>query len=175
MNKIMKSFAVAVALAVPAAVLTVVSVAPSGATESSYKFRQVQDLRKMLANIFNVTTGHDHDGVNSKLPSVPYPAAQTIGAAGTVALDACGGVKRITSAANVTSSTTYTFASTATASNLPCAMDVVNTGQFDITLDSNGSFMTMGDQNIVLKSTRAVRVDCLASVGCTHGGYWTTY
>jgi hypothetical protein len=174
MNKLMKQF---VFLAATAIVLAVAAGGPALAAESSYKFRNIftSTAARLLASIFNTSTGHNHDGVNSRLISVPYPATQTITGGATVAADACGGVKRISAASSVTSSTTYTFASTATASNLPCVMDVVNVGVGNITLDNNAGFMTMLNQDIVLKSTRTVQVIGLAGVGWTQGGYWTTY
>lgn len=173
MIKLKKLFVVAVT----AGVLAVAAAGPALAAESSYKFipKFPAVMANMLAKIFNTSTGHDHDGVNSALPAVPNPSTQTIGAAGTVAADACGGVKKISAASAVTTSTSDTFASTATATKLPCVMRLVNVGQFNITLDSNSNFMTMGDQNLVIKSTRSVEVIGLAGVGWTHQGYWTTY
>ncbi len=66
MNRIKKSFVLAAALIVGAVAVAMVSVQPSRAAESSYKFTQVADLRRLLASIFNTSTGHNHDGVTSR-------------------------------------------------------------------------------------------------------------
>lgn len=71
------------------------------------------------------------------------PTAQTIAAGNTITADACGGVKRITAAGVVTTSTTDTFTAPA-AANAGCAMTVCNVGANAITLDANTNFRTSG-------------------------------
>lgn len=98
-----------------------------------------------------------------------YPAAQTIGAAGTVAADACGGIKRITATAARTTSTTDTFTAPAT-SNSGCAMDVINVGGFAITLDNNANFNSAGAADVVLGASDTVRVASNGSMWFQIGG-----
>lgn len=93
-------------------------------------------------------------------------ATQTIAAAGTVAADACGSIKRISSAGVVTSSTTTTFTAAST-SNAMCVMDVCNVGSNNITLDNNTAFKSIGGADIVLTPDDCTRVGQV-------GGYWTS-
>lgn len=83
-------------------------------------------------------------------------ASQSIGAGGTVSANACGGVKDITSAGDVTTSLSNTF-STPGANNDGCIMHVCNRGSFNITLDSNGNFVS--DADIVLTPNDCVDVE----------------
>lgn len=173
MNKLMKSCAVALVVGITAAVAVVGSVAPSGATESSFKFRQVQDLRKMLAAVFSVSSGHDHDGVTSKRIHEAQPATETVAAGETIEADACGGLKKITAASAVTTDTSNTFRSTSTlaAGDFPCYMDVVNVGPAVITLDFNvDTFHSAGGANVVLGSSDTVRVVAMSGFGWTQVG-----
>lgn len=73
--------------------------------ESSYKFSQIATARlsKLLAAIFNTSTGHDHDGVNSKAVSL------AAGAVGTAAL-AAGAVTKAKAALFVSTEQTGTGA-----------------------------------------------------------------
>lgn len=93
-------------------------------------------------------------------------ATQTIAAAGTVAADACGSIKRISSEGVVTSSTTTTF-TTPSSSNAMCVMDVCNVGANNITLDNNSGFKSIGGADIVLTPDDCTRVGQV-------GGYWTS-
>jgi hypothetical protein len=79
----------------------------------------------------------------------PMPAVQTIAAGDTVQADACGGLKRLTSAGAVTTSLTSTFTAPAT-SNAGCRLQVCNTGANNITLDNNAQFKSIGGADIVL-------------------------
>lgn len=98
-------------------------------------------------------------------PSV-FPAAQTIGSSGTIEADACGGVKRITAAGAVTTSTAYTIGTlNANAGKEGCVMDLVNSDTMVITLDDNASFVTFGNADIALGTKHSMRV-----VGM--GSYW---
>lgn len=127
----------------------------------------------MLANIFSVTGGHDHDGVNSKRIHEAMPAIETIASAGTITANACGGLKRITAVGAVTTNTSDTFTSTSAFSsgNLPCFMDVVNVGPAVITLDFNvDTFHSAGGANVVLGSSDTVRVVAYAGFGWTQVG-----
>lgn len=85
------------------------------------------------------------------------PTTQVIAAAGTVAADACGGLKRISADGAVTSSTTYTFTAPSSA-NTGCVMDVYNDGPNAITLDNNVLFMSAGAADVVLGASDTVRV-----------------
>ncbi len=89
---------------------------------------------------------------------VPYPAVQVIGAGGTVAADACGGIKRISATAARTTDTTNTFAAPSGVLPIPCVMDVYNDSAFAITLDNNAKFMSAGAADVVLGSSDTVRV-----------------
>jgi len=94
-------------------------------------------------------------------PAGPFqvvsPAAQTISAGNTIAADACGTVKKISAASAVTTATDNTFTAPA-AANTDCIMDVLNVGQFTITLDQNANFETISAADIVLQSSASVRV-----------------
>ena len=97
---------------------------------------------------------------------VVMPASQTIAATETITADACGTIKRITSASAVTTGTTDTFTAPA-AANAGCIMDIVNVGGSAITLDNNANFFSAGAADVVLGSSDTVRV------GSTGGsGYW---
>ncbi len=93
-------------------------------------------------------------------------ATQTIAAAGTIAADACGSIKRISSAGVVTSSTTDTMSVPST-SNAMCVMDVCNVGSNNITLDNNSHFKSIGGADIVLTPDDCTRVGQV-------GGYWAS-
>jgi hypothetical protein len=93
-------------------------------------------------------------------------ATQTIAAAGTIASDACGSIKRISSAGVVTSSTTTTFTAP-TSANAMCVMDVCNVGANNITLDNNTAFKSIAGADIVLTPDDCTRVGQV-------GGYWTS-
>ena len=129
------------------------------AAESSFKFSNafVGIQARLLALVFNTSTGHSHDGVNSRSVTITTaPSAQTIAATNTVAADACGTVKRITSAGAVATDTTNTFTAPA-AANANCCMDVVNVGGFAITLDNNALFNSSWAADVVLGSSDTVR------------------
>ncbi len=100
-------------------------------------------------------------GIGNTAPSGPlvvnHPAAQTIAAGNTVAGDACGTVKAITSAGAVTTDTTNTFTAPA-AGNKGCCMDVINVGSNNITLDNNANFVSFGAADVVLTANDAIRV-----------------
>lgn len=88
---------------------------------------------------------------------VTPPAAQTIEAGNTIAANACGTIKIITSAGDVTTNTTNTFTEPA-ATNAGCCMDVINTGANTITLDANTNFVSAGAANVALGAGDTVRV-----------------
>lgn len=76
-------------------------------------------------------------------------ATQTIADTNTVAADACGGIKRLTSGGAVTTNTTNTFTAPS-AANTDCCMRLVNVGAANITLDANANFKTAGAADVVL-------------------------
>lgn len=84
------------------------------------------------------------------------PLTQTIAAGNTVTADGCGGLKNISSAGAVTTSTTNTFTAPAT-TNTGCTMVVCNVGAENITLDNNALFKSAGGADVVVTPD-----DCLA-------------
>lgn len=95
---------------------------------------------------------------------VQAPSAETIVAAATITANACGTIKKITSAGGVTTNTTNTFTSP-TSGYDGCCMDVFNSGANTITLDQNAKFKTSGGANVSLTSGSFVRV-------CSNGTNW---
>jgi hypothetical protein len=79
----------------------------------------------------------------------PMPVVQTIATGDTVQADACGGLKRLTSAGAVSTSLTNTFTAPGT-SNMGCRLQVCNVGTNNITLDNNPNFKSIGGADIVL-------------------------
>lgn len=104
---------------------------------------------------------------------VLFPAAQTIGAGGTITADACGGIKRITSTAARTTDTTNTFTAPSS-SNAGCSMQVNNVGPYTITLDANANFPWQNNVDVVLQSSGSVNVWSDGSIW-RHQAVWTNY
>ena len=102
------------------------------------------------------------------------PATQTIAASGTITADACGGIKRITAGAPVTTDTTNTITKPDPRLNRGCEMLVVNVGTNTITLDANALFLSThgvnGNGNYILGSSDTVRVFSLGGNGVSVGG-----
>jgi hypothetical protein len=96
-------------------------------------------------------------------PSV-FPATQVIGSGGTIAADACGGIKRISATSAVTTSLAYTI-DTVNSPKAGCKMDILNAGTLVITLDNNASFVTPLNADIVLGTKHSVSV-------ASNGSYW---
>lgn len=92
----------------------------------------------------------------------PQISTQTVAAGETVSADACGAIKRITSAGAVTTSTTDTFAQFIT-SGASCIMHVCNVGSNNITLDDNARFIAGGD--VVLTANDCVQVGAAGPAG----------
>lgn len=104
----------------------------------------------------------------------PVPATQTVAATFTIAADACGGIKRVTSASDVTSDTTDTFTAPAVG-NKGCKMLVKNVGVHQILLDFNTKFPVGagGAASMRLDTGGSVLVE---SDGTSwHFGPWTEY
>lgn len=97
---------------------------------------------------------------------MPIPTSQTIAGGDTVTADACGGVKRISSAGAVTTSTTNTFTAPA-ASNAGCVMSVCNVGANNITLDNNANFKSPGGADVVMTAD-----DCILVGSTGASGVW---
>lgn len=94
----------------------------------------------------------------------PVPTAQAITAGATVAADACGGVKRISSASALSTGTTNTFTAPG-ATNTGCVMNVCNANASDaITLDNNALFESSGAADVVLAAKECVAVGSDGSV-----------
>jgi hypothetical protein len=85
------------------------------------------------------------------------PAVQTIAGGNTIAADACGGIKRITSAGVVTTDTTNTFTAPSS-DNAGCVLRVINTGANNITLDNNALFFSPGAADVVMTANDAIIV-----------------
>mgnify|MGYP001483823222 CR=1 FL=1 len=110
-----------------------------------------------------VSTWQYCDGANwSSFGGASTPTAETLTAGATITANACGSIKRITSASNVTTNTTNTFTASTAAG---CCMDVINTGSNSITLDANTKFKTMGGLDQPLGATETTRV-------CSDGTDW---
>jgi hypothetical protein len=93
------------------------------------------------------------------------PSTQTIAAGGTITANACGSLKRIDAATDVTTDTTATFATPA-AANTGCCMDVVNVSATQtIYLDSNAAFPLTNVASAALGPNGSIRV-------CSDGTYW---
>jgi hypothetical protein len=69
----------------------------------------------------------------------PVPATETIAAGGTITANACGGIKRITSASDVTTDTTNTITAP-TSVRVGCAMLIKNVGTKCVYMDTNTNF-----------------------------------
>lgn len=88
---------------------------------------------------------------------VPIPSAQTIASGGTIASDACGGIKKITNNDAVTTDTTNTFTAPS-AANTGCVMFVLNVGTSTITLDNNALFVSKSAGNVAVTGNDALTV-----------------
>lgn len=91
----------------------------------------------------------------------PQPSVETVGAAGTITANACGGVKLISADAARSTSTSDVFTSTASlaASSMPCLMDLINVSTNTITLKHvEGKFASASHADVALGSTDTVRV-----------------
>ena len=97
---------------------------------------------------------------------MPAPSAETIADTATITANACGGIKRISSAGTVTTNTTNTFTAPA-AGNAGCVMSVYNSGAQTINLDANANFLTLAGANVALTAGCIVEV---ASTGAS--GVW---
>lgn len=133
-----------------------------GATVAGGTDTAVERTSGGLLEINNGTTGTYRDLKVRKIMMEP-PAAQTIGAGGTVTADACGGLKEISSAGAVTTSTTNTFDAPA-AANKGCVMFVCNTGANNITLDNNALFKSKAAGDVVLTAEDCISVASNGSV-----------
>lgn len=95
----------------------------------------------------------------------PVPSTQTIAAGGTVAADACGGIKRVDAGGAVTTDTTNTFTAP-TAALAGCVMHLKNVGgTHTITLDTNANFKSAGAANVSLAAGDTIIVG-------TDGSFW---
>lgn len=95
----------------------------------------------------------------------PIPAAQTLAAAFQISANACGGIKQITSAGVVTSSTTTPFP-TAAAGNAGCDMTIVNVGASSITVKAVAlQFFPLNNADVVIGSSSTLTV-------ISNGSFW---
>lgn len=94
----------------------------------------------------------------------PIPSTQTIASGSIITANACGGLKRVSSAGSVTTSTTDTFTAPSVG-NINCWMAVCNVGANAITLDNNARFKSAAAGDVVLGAD-----DCVSVVST--GGIW---
>ena len=88
--------------------------------------------------------------------SVTAVSTQTIAAGNTIAANACGSTKRISSAGAVTTDTTNTFG--AGTAGVVCEMKVCNVGSQNITLDRNANTKLVGGADVVLAADSCIGV-----------------
>jgi hypothetical protein len=144
------------ATAVRTLVLTTITATTGTITTLTSTSGTVTTLGSTTASISSATVSTAFRG--------PAPAAQTLAAGGTIAADACGGVKAISSASNVTTDTTNTIAAPSTVGY--CKMLVINTGSFQIALDANTLFPLAG-------SAASLKLDSGGSVWVwSNGSAW---
>ena len=102
-----------------------------------------------------------------------FPATQTIGAGGTITANACGGIKRITAATDVTTDVTLTL-TRPSSTNAGCSMLIVNVhATSTIYLDSNALFGVTTAASLPIGPKGSVLVWSDGSVWW-HGA-WTEY
>lgn len=92
----------------------------------------------------SVYSSHSLNGMG-----IPGSSTQTITAGATISANSCGGMKKISSSGDVTTSTSTTIGTNALTS-MDCCMKIVNVGSFNITLDNNASTFTNGGADVVL-------------------------
>lgn len=113
----------------------------------------------------NVRVGGGSGAVGTGPLVVTPPATETIAAAGTITVNACGTIKPIQSTGSVTTNTTNTFTAPA-AGNSGCCMVVTNVDTADtITLDVNANFITGAGTDIAVGPGDGVQV-------CSNGTTW---
>jgi hypothetical protein len=114
------------------------------------------------ANTASAIVARDSNGdfiagkVNAQVLSIA-PAAEAITAAATITANACGGLKLLSSAGDVTTNTTDTFTAPATA-NKGCYMSVCNTAAHTITLDNNAHFTSAAGADVALAQNECISV-----------------
>lgn len=146
-------------------------VSAAGAAESCTNFEEdLSNSAGLAAAVSDESgTGVVVFGTAPVLSNVKYdiPAGQVIAAGNTVAADACGSVKLISSASGVTTDTTNTFTAPA-AGNEGCYMFVCNTNASDaVTLDNNALFESAGGADVVLAGK-----ECVGVVSTGASGVW---
>lgn len=96
---------------------------------------------------------------------VPIPATQVVAAGDSIVANACGGVKQISSAGVVSSSTTFPFTAAA-AANAGCDMSIVNVGASTITVKAAAlQFFPLNNADVVLGSSSTLTV-------ISNGSFW---
>jgi len=96
--------------------------------------------------------------VNGMWRGMPPPATQTIAAGGTIASDACGGVKNITAAGAVTTDTVNSISVPATGPFGACTMLICNIGANTITIDKNANILLQGGADVALLANSCIGV-----------------
>lgn len=121
----------------------------------------------LVAAMVVVAVAASPDGMYWYRHASRFPATQTIASGGVIAVDACGGIKRITAASAVTTDLTDSIG-TPSSLNQGCVMDIVNVGTMVITIDANADFFAAaanGATDVILGTKHSARV---ASMGT----YW---
>ena len=138
----------------------------SGLTISTTAAAPIQFYTNSTLRETITSTGRVNIGTNESsaaIFTVDPPSVQTIAAGNTVTANACGTIKPIMAAGNVTTDTTNTLTAPA-ASVVGCIMKVVNVGSANtITLDNNANFMTNLGADIALGPGDAVIVGSVAA------------
>lgn len=131
-------------------------------------------LRTLVLNVLTATTATitTLTATTGTIPTLtsstsfkgPSVSTETITAAATITANACGGLKRITAATDVTTGTTNTFTAPSTAGN--CCMDVINVHTTStIYLDANSLFLVTSAASLPIGPNGSIRV-------CSDGSYW---
>lgn len=136
-----------------------------GESETETTVGQIAGLSSVssedLAATDDLTVGDDATITGTITAGVilgPVPTTQVIAATNTIAADACGGLKRISSASAVTTNTTNTFTAPA-AGNKGCVMFLYNVNASDaITLDNNALFESTDGADVVLDAKGRIAV-----------------
>lgn len=90
----------------------------------------------------------------------PLPETEVIASAATITADACGGIKRISSASAVTTGTTHTITAPS-AALAGCVMVLLNVNASDaITLDANANIKLVSGANVALAANSSLVVGC---------------
>ena len=111
-----------------------------------------QQTHRQTTEVYDFVNGFQVAGM---WRGMVMPATQTIAAGGTIASDACGTLKRITSAGAVTTDTVNSFSAPSTLTG-SCLMMVCNVGASTITIDKNALTLLQGGADVALLANSCV-------------------